>query len=810
MLRRFSLGLICAALGTAAAGAQNQPFLSEIHINPPGTDQGQEFIEIRGSANFDLSGYYVIIIEGDGTGAGTVDQVLSLSGRSTGANGLFLWRDTATVLNPAPEAATVVYVEDFVPDIENGSNTYVLGFGTPPTLATDYDATDSGTLDPAAFANFTIVDAVGLIENDTGVNIAYADDLGGVNIGPFTGWTPDLLYRLLDCATGGPLAADSWAGGDVTGAAPGPYTISGTNNFGWGPTGLDPATITANPGSTNIRVGCSGACCLAGGFCVITTAPDCASSGGTYQGDNSTCSIGLCPSAVSGACCLPSGACLADLSPGDCAASGGSYAGDSVTCDAANCPQPTGACCELGQCSIATAADCAASGGHYLGDNSACTPNNPCPTPAPSVDACDLAVGLSLPTTASVRLARGGIDQGAWTPAPFVQSVEFDNSNGPFSHTSRGNLLGLDFGATCGGPDTGANLWNLSTDGSDRAQRLLRFNGVDFADCTRATGLSVSPDNTKIAIFGHSTGSLYVLNYNAGGAVGTGTGASVTAGSTFPFFATQGVTQGTAWLDDTTVLGAIVDPFNPANNALQAVDITNGNFSVLESFPGRGSGSMFLDVEYNPTVSPYVYVMQSALTAGVSQTTVYVIDLAQPQGSRVVKTVILDTSSQTGRELALACDGYLVIGEYAGSQAPQPKVYADRLDLDLDDDGDIDAADTVALTDNSSTDYYVLQGGASASFSGLDVALRPEPVDPCFGFLLGDSDGSGAVNNFDIDAFVLAISNPHGYLAQYCDGNPDCLVCRNDLDHSSAVNNFDIDAFVACLNNLPPSGQPCP
>ena len=66
-------------------------------------------------------------------------------------------------------------------------------------------------------------------------------------------------------------------------------------------------------------------------------------------------------------------------------------------------------------------------------------------------------------------------------------------------------------------------------------------------------------------------------------------------------------------------------------------------------------------------------VSLSAFPAGVTQTTLYVLDLAQPQGSRLIKTVILDTSSQTGREIALSCDNYLVIGEYAGSDTPQPK-----------------------------------------------------------------------------------------------------------------------------------------
>jgi hypothetical protein len=82
--------------------------------------------------------------------------------------------------------------------------------------------------------------------------------------------------------------------------------------------------------------------------------------------------------------------------------------------------------------------------------------------------------------------------------------------------------------------------------------------------------------------------------------------------------------------------------------------------------------------------------------------------------------------------------------------------------------------------------------------------------DPCAGFLRGDSSGDNAVNNFDIDPFVLALSQPNTYLQQFCAGSQDCFVCRNDLNGNGEVNNFDIDAFVACLTNLPPQGQPCP
>lgn len=72
--------------------------------------------------------------------------------------------------------------------------------------------------------------------------------------------------------------------------------------------------------------------------------------------------------------------------------------------------------------------------------------------------------------------------------------------------------------------------------------------------------------------------------------------------------------------------------------------------------------------------------------------------------------------------------------------------------------------------------------------------------------LTGDANADGLVNNFDIDAFVLAIVNPVSYMSLY---GTDAYMC-NDANRDGLVNNFDIDAFVACILALPPSGQGCP
>jgi len=154
-----------------------------------------------------------------------------------GSNGLTLLRDGAGVILPGPDAGTTVVDLGFNANIENGSNTFVLGFGVAPAIGFDFDSDNNGTVDTVP-AGFSVYEAVGMRENDTGNNFSYAGDLGsaGQDYGPFT-FTPDLLYRVIACS--GTL---SWAGSDVLGTNPGgPYAIAATENFGGIPLFLNQA-----------------------------------------------------------------------------------------------------------------------------------------------------------------------------------------------------------------------------------------------------------------------------------------------------------------------------------------------------------------------------------------------------------------------------------------------------------------------------------------------------------------------------------------------------------------------------------------
>ena len=124
----------------------------------------------------------------------------------------------------------------------------------------------------------------------------------------------------------------------------------------------------------------------------------------------------------------------------------------------------------------------------------------------------DIVVGLSGPGGNTFRTFDSSAN--SWSNGPdwqvnnadvaFIQSVEFDNANG-LSHNAAGNLLGVNFGNAF----TGFEVYDFATDGSTAADSLWSI--VEATGGTKGTnpngawisirggGLSVSPDNTKIA-----------------------------------------------------------------------------------------------------------------------------------------------------------------------------------------------------------------------------------------------------------------------------------------------------------------------
>jgi hypothetical protein len=114
---------------------------------------------------------------------------------------------------------------------------------------------------------------------------------------------------------------------------------------------------------------------------------------------------------------------------------------------------------------------------------------------------------------------------------------------------------------------------------------------------------------------------------------------------------------------------------------------------------------------------------------------------------------------------------------------------------------------------NESEEYELVQVGNGTWFNGVngrylelrvrfygtlpDAAEFETPVlcDLTVTTATADMNCDGAVNTFDIDPFVLALSDPLAYATAFplCNGN------NGDVNCDGAVNTFDIDPFVACL-----------
>lgn len=261
LLPRRSLGFAAfGLLALAAPAAQAQFHLQTLLYDPPGADNGKEAVVIAGPPSTFLTGWWLLAIEGDGNQTGIVDMALPLTGWSTGSNGLLLIRDADQVLLPGPAPETNVVIFDFTPDIENGSNTFVLGFGQPPAVGTNLDLDNDGVLD-VPLGVFLVADAVAILA-PTGVNQGYADDLGfpEAQFGPFQGplpaqHMPMALKRLAD-PEGAPFA---WGGGVLTGPqAAGPWAFSHGNDrvFGFPEAGF--ASMDLDLGHPSPRVSLAG------------------------------------------------------------------------------------------------------------------------------------------------------------------------------------------------------------------------------------------------------------------------------------------------------------------------------------------------------------------------------------------------------------------------------------------------------------------------------------------------------------------------------------------------------------------------
>ncbi len=235
IFRAIVLGALLALGTTQSAHAVLR--INEMMINAPGGgDNGFEFIEISGDPSQSVSGVWLVVIDNEGTDIGVVNHAVDLTSAGTvGTNGLLLIRDSASPLSPAPNGATVLVVNDFMPDLDNDHHAYLLVTGFTGSVATDLDTNDNATLESTPWIG--LLDAIAIVNDTTEPDIASA--LGGTLISGAGVFTPDVIFR-------NPNNPSQIIGCDALGTNPGPYTIDPTNI-------TDPAftTVPLTPGNVN-------------------------------------------------------------------------------------------------------------------------------------------------------------------------------------------------------------------------------------------------------------------------------------------------------------------------------------------------------------------------------------------------------------------------------------------------------------------------------------------------------------------------------------------------------------------------------
>ena len=572
-------------------------------------------------------------------------------------------------------------------------------------------------------------------------------------------------------------------------------TFDNLNDFS-GPVAPNPR----NSSVTNTKCGSGmGACCVSAACSLVATG----SCGGSYLGDGSACTPTYCNLPV-GACC--NGTSCSMTASAACV-SPATYSGIGVVCTANPC---TVACCTGTACVLEAKASC--TGSSYYITGGSCSPN-PCGTPV-VVQPGDIAYGASVAANQdSVQQIRGvetspASRVGTWTLYGSLQVVRFDNAGG-ILHNAAGNLLGMNFG---GSASAGGSINNLpTTTGSVTAgQYILNTTGTTPSlaslglQPSRTTGLSVSPNNDLIAFTGYDSALIYVLHYNAGSTIGTGSGASIDAGVQTSAAAVPlgfNLDMGTGWLDENTVI-AFVRTTDANTISLYTIPVSSdggsppvltlgtptAQLTIVDADP---NASRFLAMAYNPQLVPgYIFAMSSDFQANLSYNTLYVVNVKGGSGNWTLDATHDESLALgTGREVTIGQDRNLYLNEFAATSPTSPLI--NKLVLDANGDGVVSEDEVLALNSNpnSSTPFYLRGTANASSFSGMDIALST--VGVC---CKGSTCVTGATASSCTGPDTLFVSSSASCNAGGVQTTP---CCKADFNHTGGITVQDIFDFLS-------------
>jgi hypothetical protein len=185
--------------------------LNEMYVNPPGTDDNREYVEIINTAGgaLPLDGLTLIEIDGNGINSGRINQDTHLGGQSTGSNGLLMLGVNYATLGGTPWG-TVVDDDTELGDLDdfmgNDNLTILLVQGYTGISGMDLDKNNDGTLDFVPWAK--VIDGVGWLDSTVPDGRVYTSA-----VLTQAALTPDAASRFAGHVT--PQTAAAWYNGDM-------------------------------------------------------------------------------------------------------------------------------------------------------------------------------------------------------------------------------------------------------------------------------------------------------------------------------------------------------------------------------------------------------------------------------------------------------------------------------------------------------------------------------------------------------------------------------------------------------------------
>lgn len=182
--------------------------INEVFVNPIGTDDSREYVEIAGPPGASLDGLTVLEVSGNGTNIGKIFWARDLTGVNLGSNGLLLIGELYQSFWPpwtVQPGTTLLDMNHPRGRLDNDTTTFLLVTNFTGAVDQDLDINDDGTLDITPFDQ--ILDSVGWLDGSAGDHVYSPASLTQ------SSGTPDAATRILTNTT--PNSLSAWFNGDI-------------------------------------------------------------------------------------------------------------------------------------------------------------------------------------------------------------------------------------------------------------------------------------------------------------------------------------------------------------------------------------------------------------------------------------------------------------------------------------------------------------------------------------------------------------------------------------------------------------------